>query len=129
MEVKGDTILLLVSCTVGIINSNKARLNRWWRLLEGIDSVGKSNVHAVLCSQCKEQLHTRLFDTGGIGSETITKPGSRARRTIKTSMVFLLTRGLDNIAPLKMADLCVLLLRERGTENRLAKDASSCMIV
>ena len=62
MGVEGDTIPLLVLCTVGIINSNETGLNGQQGLLKGIGCVSKSHVHAVLDSQCKEQFHTRLFD-------------------------------------------------------------------
>ena len=77
--------------------------------------------------QERKKFHTGLFNAGGIGGDTSTKPGSGTRGTIKAGPALAFAPRFNNISPLEATDLFTLLRGEGGTKSGITKNASSSM--
>ena len=97
---------------IGCIDSNVTRLGGRGRLLKGIGGITKRDKEIVLCSQSKEELHTRLLNTRGISPSTVTKPSSSMRGTINATATLVLATWFDKVVPMKAKDLVLLVGRQ-----------------
>ena len=111
-RVKASTMAFVIPGCIGCIGSNITLLGGRGRLLKGIGGITKRDKEIVLCSQSKEELHTRLLNARGISPSTVTKLASSTRGTISATATLTLATWFDKVVPMKAKDLVLLVGRQ-----------------